>query len=113
MSKTCFDIAKEVIERASKVFGSEWKLNEESYDIFREYCDFMDKIAAESKVDGIGVSVDRIKKTIKVTMTCGYFSPEETMNAYYELVKRAVSVGFYQKDEKVAAYLEFPSLWVS
>lgn len=44
-------------------------------------------------------------------MTCGYFSPEETLNAYYELVKRATSFGFYQIDGNVAVYIEFPRLW--
>lgn len=111
MNKTCFDVAKEAVEKADRSFGSEWKLNEESYNAFREYCTFVDKIAEENDVEKIDVSVDSLEMTVTVIMTCGYFSPEETLNAYYELVKRAVSFGFYQIDGNVAAYIEFPRLW--
>lgn len=112
MNNNCFEMAMEVIKEADKVIGRRGELNTEYLDIFKQYCGVIDYLIEDNYVEEYSFSIDKMSQNIRITMISNDFQVLGNITSgYYQLLKRSVSFGFYSKYEKVAVYIEFPSLW--
>lgn len=107
----CYDAVMEKVREADRAFGEEYKLNEASLEMIKEHCEAIDEVMDSNYAEEFAVRIDRDKMTPVVTMISGDFVAEGESNKYYDLIQKVKSFGFYQRDEKVAAYVELPSPW--
>ena len=108
----CFEVVSSAVEEADKKFGPLWQINEENYDILREYCGAIDQISDESAGVFFNVDVhDRIK-TVSIKLGCHTMLLENMLHVYYSLILRAVKFGFSATDDGfLVLEFEFPSVW--
>lgn len=108
----CFDVASMVIDDATERFSPLWKPNSERLDIFKEYCDAIDKLSKEFDGESFEVEVDEISLEITVSLECDEVIIESSNHILYELAKRTVKYGFSVSDEgNLLVKFVFPSLW--
>ena len=108
----CLDIAEMVVDEATKQFSPLWDINQKSLDIFKQYCDAIDKLSNEFGGTSINVSVDEVKMTVAITMTCADITIENKTHMFYQLAERAISIGFSaSEDDELETTFIFPSLW--
>lgn len=112
MAIKCFDVVKPIVEEATDQFGSLWKINEDYYNILKQYCEAMDIIAKEHEGEAFDVEIDDVLMTIAIGIECIDFTVEDKNDLYYELVKRAISFGFeHISGDSILVKFTFPSIW--
>lgn len=108
----CFDMVSIVVEEATERFSPLWKVNDERYDILRQYCDVLDALAKELDGESFDVEVDEIKMTISISMECRDMVIESKDHNYCKLAERALAFGFsVSEDGLLCVKFVFPSVW--
>jgi hypothetical protein len=109
---TCFDVVSMVVDEATERFAPLWRVDNERYDVLRQYCEALDQVAAEFDGESFEVEVDEIKMTIAITMTCSDLTVQSASHVLYQLGERALSLRFNTTAEgDLAVTLTFPSVW--
>lgn len=109
----CFSIVSAVVEEATLQFRPMYKLNEEWYDMLKQYCDVIDALSEESDNVAFEVHVDRITHHLSISMECPVFSVGVLDELFIELAKRTLELKFENCDgENIRVTFVFPSLWV-
>lgn len=108
----CFDVVEMVVEEANKQFAPFWKMNEERYEILRQYCDAIDSLSSECDGESYEVEIDDVAMTVAITMDCDVMTVDQQNHKFTALAQRTVSIGFSVSEEgKLAIKFVFPSLW--
>lgn len=108
----CFDIAELVLDEATERFAPLLQESAEKKQVFRQYCDAMDQLAAEFGGQSFEIEVDELSMAISVTMECGEITIYEKRHLLYQLAERAESVTFrHGEGDNVAVRLVFPPIW--
>ncbi len=108
----CFDVVSEVVKEACKQFSPLWCLEEENYEILKDYCGAIDILSSENNGTMYEVEIDDIKMTVKISLGCGSMVVPNKKGLFTGLAKRAIEVAFEPIDsESLKITFEFPSLW--
>lgn len=108
----CFDVMSMVIDEANDRFAPLWKVNNEKYDILKQYCEYIDKLANDFDGLSFDVEVDEIQMIIKITLECLDIVIEEPTHYFYELAKRTNEFRFsVSEDGNLNISFVFPSIW--
>lgn len=108
----CFDVVSGVVNEAAEDFAPLWVIDEEKYDILGEYCEYIDGLADEFKGIAYEVYVDRMEKTVKITLECGDITVESPQHPFNALAERAVRLEFGRSaDGNLLVSFVFPSVW--
>lgn len=108
----CFDVVSAVVDEATDRFSPIWEINEERYEILKQYCDVFDDLVEEFDGESLDVEVDDISMTIAITMECHEITIESQNHVYYSLAERAKFIGFSaSEDGLLCAKVVFPSIW--
>ena len=108
----CFDVVSMVVDEATKRFSPFWKVNQENYDILKQYCDVLDSLSKKFDGEAFEAEVDEENMTIHIGMECHDMVIESKEHGYYSLAKRALSFGFSVSDDGLLCIkFVFPSVW--
>lgn len=108
----CIDAVSMVVDEATTQFAPIWKVNNQKYDILRQYCSVIDSLADEFNGESFVVSVDDMKMTISVCMECPEMVVDDKQHLFYSLIKRAVMLKFStSQDNNLNIEFTFPSVW--
>ena len=108
---TCESVVEMVVTEASDQFKPLWKINNESYNILKQYCQAIDTIADDFNGSAYDVTIGEYKMNVIITVTVDDLISERKSDAFRQLVERAVSVRFYPTDGNLNIQFEFPSIW--
>ena len=113
MSRINFiDVAMSVIDEATKQFSPFWSVNEEKYDIFKQYCSAFDILAEDTDGEIFEVQVDDERMTIGVSLECEDLAVDSQNNVFLSLTQRAMSVEFsVTQSGCLKMSFVFPSIW--
>lgn len=108
----CVDLVSEMVEEANCQFSPAWQVNQESFNILKQYCSVIDSFIDEFHNVAYGVSIDEIYKTVSVTMECIDVVARSANHKFYELIKRSDEFSFsVSKEGNLNVKFVFPSLW--
>lgn len=107
----CFDIVSATVEEATNQLGEYWKINEEKYDILREYCDRIDTLAERIESKSLSAEVDSISKTVSVSIEAMDVIVETKENTLHDLFERSKLVYFASSGDNLVIKMVFPSVW--
>lgn len=108
----CVDLVSEVVEEANRQFSPIWKVNQECFNILKQYCSVIDSFIDEFHNVAYEVSVDEIYKTVSVTMDCLFVVTRSANHKFYELIKRSDEFSFsVSKEGNLSIKFVFPRLW--
>lgn len=109
----CFDVVSMVVDEATEEFGGFfWKLNQESYDILKQYCDVIDSLSDEFGGIAYDVSVDDITHMISITLECDEIVIINKKHRFYDLAERSELLKFsISKNGNLNVGFVFPSVW--
>lgn len=111
-SVKCFKAVSEVLEEATRQFSPLWEIDEEKYDILKQYCDAIDLLASEFDGESFEAEVDNIEMTISIRLECSDMTIKSKAHKYYDLTQRALSFGFSAtKKGNLVVEFVFPSVW--
>lgn len=108
----CFDVVNMVVEEATERFSPLRVLNEEWYDVLKQYCSIIDKMFEEN--DGIAyeVDVDEESCAVAISMECPLFSVDSKDHLFYKLIEHTIAFGFVAtSDGNIAVKFVFPTVW--
>lgn len=112
MNIKCFDTVSMVVDEAKERFAPFHKINEERYEILKEYCDATDILIKETDAESLEAEVDEIEMTVSVTIECRELEVSHENDIFTQLAERAVSVEFYNSGSDLTGIkLTFPSIW--
>lgn len=110
---TSYSIASIIIDEATNKFGNSWKVDEKDLDIFKQYCEYIDKLAEEVEAEAYDIEVND-DKTIRVSIECPDVCIDNPEHAFYDLVVRTVKFSLTSNPDtdNLLINFTFPSLWI-
>ncbi len=111
--KACFDVVSAEVEKAKNGIARGKKLNEESYSIFKEYCEAIDDIRKE--FENCGEATAYIEpESLRAGITIKVFDITVVKKPHmlHELIDRSVRFRAYKvADDVLGIDFTFPKLW--
>lgn len=108
----CFDVVSMVVDEATNQFSPLWVVDKEKYEILKQYCSTIDSLADEYDGESIDVEVNEIDMTVSIILECADVTVQNDNHIFYELVKRACSLGFsVSENGNLNVKFIFPSVW--
>lgn len=110
--KSCKDLVMEVVEEASKRFGSSFVVTEESIGKLSDICDAVDNLADDNFCDYIDIDVDEYTKKLTIGITCDDLEMHGgRTNEFFTLIKMVDSFCFSTTSDG-ALNVEFNIFWI-
>lgn len=110
----CFDVVSMVVNEATSQFAPLFKVDDEKYDILKQYCEAFDKMAEEFQGEAFGIDIDDETMTVSVSITTPDMIIDKPHHLCCELAKRALQIDFNKDDEyedMVCTTFMFPGIW--
>ena len=107
----CFDVVESVVEVANERFAPIFTLDEQKYDVLKNYCEAIDDLSDEFDGEYFEVDVDEDTMEVKISLECPDMTIGSRDHVFWELAKRVVKVSFSASGENVRASFVFPSIW--
>ncbi len=108
----CFDVVSMVVNEATSQFAPLCKINEEKYEILKQYCEVIDSLVVEFDGESLDVEIDDIEMTITIKIECQDIVIKSQNHNFYSLAQRAIEFGFSATEEGLlCAKFVFPSVW--
>lgn len=112
----CYDVVLGAVAERSKDTAGTLRENPEKMDILREYCDAIDKIAAEFG-DGVvayDAEIDDYRDTVTIGLECGVIEVEDKQHIFCQLIDRSIQFSFQLSqftEDNLRVEFVFPSVW--
>lgn len=109
----CFDVVSVLVDDANDKFKPLWTYSEEKYNILKQYCGIIDRIAENTGAIAYGIEVGEIDMTVRVSVGYDKFQINIDENSdFYKLLPHTVSFGAsFLDDDGLYIDFVFPSIW--
>lgn len=88
----CYDVAKMVIDEATKRFGIGYCVSDESEDSLISNCRMIDILAERFDGESYEVNVDEETTDITITLVCNEFEVGDSSDEFYRITEQAKQV---------------------
>ena len=107
------DVINEVVEIGNEDFAPVYKLNEKSFEIFKQYCKVIESLFEENDVKGFSAQANEDDMTMKLSFECSYFRIDnDTKTKAAAVFRRCLSMNVaWLEDELMEISFTFPPLW--
>lgn len=111
--KGCRSAVMELVDEASKEFGSKYVLNQAQFDKLDGICDGVDKLIEDFDCEYFDVSVDDITKQFTIEVVCDEVIFEHgRSHEFFKLIQLLSSFSFSKKGrEGIRIALNIDNMW--
>lgn len=88
----CYDIAKMVIDEATKRFGTGYCVNDVNVSSLKARCELVDRLAKRFNGTSYEVDVDEENTDITISLTCDEFEIGNPKDDFYKITAQAKQV---------------------